>query len=72
MWEIKQKTIVKMAADRAAFIDQSQSLNLHIAEPNYSKLSSIHFYGWKLVNISFSPLILMIVQFNHVRFWVVF
>uniref|UniRef100_A0A0B7ANW7 Ribonucleotide reductase large subunit C-terminal domain-containing protein n=1 Tax=Arion vulgaris TaxID=1028688 RepID=A0A0B7ANW7_9EUPU len=37
-----------MAADRGAFIDQSQSLNIHIAEPNYGKLSSMHFYAWKL------------------------
>uniref|UniRef100_H2ZNV8 Ribonucleoside-diphosphate reductase n=1 Tax=Ciona savignyi TaxID=51511 RepID=H2ZNV8_CIOSA len=47
VWEISQKNIVKMAADRAAFIDQSQSLNIHIAEPNYAKLTSMHFYGWK-------------------------
>lgn len=38
-----------MAADRGAYIDQSQSLNIHIAEPNYGKLTSMHFYGWKLV-----------------------
>ena len=37
-----------MAADRGAFIDQSQSLNIHVAEPNYGKLTSMHFYGWKL------------------------
>uniref|UniRef100_A0A671NE12 Ribonucleoside-diphosphate reductase n=1 Tax=Sinocyclocheilus anshuiensis TaxID=1608454 RepID=A0A671NE12_9TELE len=48
VWEISQKTILKMAADRGAFIDQSQSLNIHIAEPNYGKLTSMHFYGWKL------------------------
>lgn len=49
VWEISQKTILKMAADRGAFIDQSQSLNIHIAEPNYGKLTSMHFYGWKQV-----------------------
>jgi ribonucleoside-diphosphate reductase subunit M1 len=38
-----------MAADRGAFIDQSQSLNIHIAEANYGKLTSMHFYSWKLV-----------------------
>ncbi|KAM6907790.1 ribonucleoside-diphosphate reductase large subunit-like [Xenentodon cancila] len=48
VWEISQKTVLKMAADRGAYIDQSQSLNIHIAEPNYSKLTSMHFYGWKL------------------------
>ena len=48
VWEISQKTVLQMAADRGAFIDQSQSLNVHIAEPNYGKLSSMHFYGWKL------------------------
>ncbi|KAG8256133.1 Ribonucleoside-diphosphate reductase large subunit [Homalodisca vitripennis] len=47
VWEISQKTILKMAADRGAFIDQSQSLNVHIAEPSYAKLSSMHMYGWK-------------------------
>lgn len=39
-----------MAAERGAFIDQSQSLNIHIAEPNYGKLTSMHFYGWKQVS----------------------
>lgn len=50
VWEISQKTVLKMAADRGAYIDQSQSLNIHIAEPNYGKLTSMHFYGWKLVS----------------------
>ena len=36
-----------MAADRDAYIDQSQSLNIHLADPNYGKLTSMHFYGWK-------------------------
>ncbi|XP_048776929.1 ribonucleoside-diphosphate reductase large subunit-like [Ostrea edulis] len=48
VWEISQKTVLKMAADRGAFIDQSQSMNIHIAEPNYGKLTSMHFYAWKL------------------------
>ncbi|KAJ3188589.1 Ribonucleoside-diphosphate reductase large subunit [Gaertneriomyces sp. JEL0708] len=47
VWEISQKSIIDMAADRGAFIDQSQSLNIHIAEPNFGKLTSMHFYGWK-------------------------
>ncbi|XP_060682369.1 ribonucleoside-diphosphate reductase large subunit isoform X2 [Hemiscyllium ocellatum] len=47
VWEISQKTVIKMAADRGAHIDQSQSLNIHVAEPNYGKLTSMHFYGWK-------------------------
>lgn len=51
VWEISQKTVVKMAADRGAYIDQSQSLNIHIAEPNYGKLTSMHFYGWKQVSV---------------------
>lgn len=46
-WEIPMKTVINMAADRAPFICQSQSLNLFIAEPNYSKISSMHFYAWK-------------------------
>ncbi|XP_018331708.1 ribonucleoside-diphosphate reductase large subunit [Agrilus planipennis] len=47
VWEISQKVILNMAADRGAFIDQSQSLNIHIEKPNYQVMSSIHFYGWK-------------------------
>lgn len=44
------QVIINMAADRGAFIDQSQSLNIHMAEPNYGKLTSMHFHGWKSVN----------------------
>lgn len=50
VWEVSQKVVIQMAADRGAFIDQSQSLNIHIAEPNYGKLTSMHFYAWKLVS----------------------
>ena len=46
-WEIKQKTLIDMAAARGAFICQSQSLNLFVADPNYAKLTSMHFYSWK-------------------------
>lgn len=46
-WEIKQKTLIDMAVARGAFICQSQSLNLFVAEPNYAKLTSMHFYAWK-------------------------
>lgn len=48
VWEIPQSVILKMAADRGAFIDQSQSLNIHIAAPNYATMTSMHFKGWKL------------------------
>ncbi|GLD96744.1 hypothetical protein PINS_up005427 [Pythium insidiosum] len=47
VWEIKQKAVLDMAADRGAYICQSQSLNVHIAEPTISKLTSMHFYAWK-------------------------
>eukprot|EP00842_Homolaphlyctis_polyrhiza_P000606 jgi/Hompol1/1546/HPOL_002736-RA len=47
VWELSQKTIIDMAADRGAFIDQSQSLNIHMAEVNYGKLTSMHFHGWR-------------------------
>lgn len=47
VWEISQKKIIDMAADRGAFIDQSQSLNIYLASPNYGKITSMHFYGWK-------------------------
>ena len=46
-----QKTILKMAVDRAPFVDQSQALNVHIPEPTYAKLTSMHFYGWKMVSV---------------------
>jgi ribonucleoside-diphosphate reductase alpha subunit len=46
-WEIPQKVLIDMAAARGAFICQSQSLNLFIADPNYAKLTSMHFYAWK-------------------------
>jgi ribonucleoside-diphosphate reductase alpha chain len=47
VWEIKMRTIIDMAADRGAYICQSQSLNLFINSPNASKLTSMHFYAWK-------------------------
>jgi ribonucleoside-diphosphate reductase alpha chain len=47
VWEIKMKTIIDMAADRGAYICQSQSLNLFVQEPNFAKLTSMHFYAWK-------------------------
>ncbi|KAL5346144.1 ribonucleotide-diphosphate reductase subunit rnr1 [Pseudogymnoascus australis] len=48
VWEISQRTIVQMAADRGAFIDQSQSLNIHMKDPTMGKITSMHFAGWKL------------------------
>lgn len=54
VWEIKQKSIIDMAADRGAFIDQSHSLNIHIAEATYANLTSMHFYGWKKVRIYYA------------------
>ena len=47
VWEIKQRTIIDMAADRGAFICQSQSLNLFVDAPSSNKLTSMHFYAWK-------------------------
>ena len=47
VWEISQKTIIDLSADRGAFIDQSQSLNIHLATPTMAQLTSMHFYGWK-------------------------
>ncbi|MEL6412861.1 MAG: ribonucleoside-diphosphate reductase subunit alpha, partial [Bacteroidota bacterium] len=47
VWEIPQKAIIDMAADRGAYICQSQSLNIHIQDPNFGKLTSMHFYAWK-------------------------
>lgn len=47
VWEIKQKTLIDLAASRGAYVCQSQSLNLFVSEPTNSKLSSMHFYAWK-------------------------
>lgn len=47
VWEIKQRTIIDMAADRGAYICQSQSLNLFVDQPTVAKLTSMHFYAWK-------------------------
>ena len=46
-WELPMKTIIQMSRDRAPFICQSQSLNLFVADPTYSKLSSMHFFAWR-------------------------
>jgi len=48
VWEIKQRVVLDMAADRGAYIDQSQSLNIHMIDATTAKLSSMHFYGWQL------------------------
>jgi ribonucleotide reductase alpha subunit len=47
VWEIKQKTLIDLAADRGPYVCQSQSLNLFISEPTYAKLTSMHFYAWR-------------------------
>ena len=47
VWEMSQKTIIDMAADRGVYIDQSQSMNLFVESPTLSKLSSMHMYAWK-------------------------
>jgi ribonucleoside-diphosphate reductase alpha subunit len=48
VWEIKQRTVLDMAADRGAYSDQSQSLNIHMTDATTAKLSSMHFHGWQL------------------------
>merc|ERR1711972_381761 len=48
VWEIKQRHVLDMAADRGAYIDQSQSLNIHMVDASTAKLSSMHFHGWQL------------------------
>lgn len=47
VWEISQKVIIDMAADRGVYVDQSQSMNLFVENPTLSKLSSMHLYSWK-------------------------
>jgi len=48
VWEIKQRAVLDMAADRGPYIDQSQSLNIHMVDCTHAKLTSMHFHGWKL------------------------
>merc|ERR1712157_233945 len=48
VWEVKQRTVLDMAAQRGAYIDQSQSLNIHMVDATTAKLSSMHFHGWQL------------------------
>merc|ERR1711959_879368 len=48
VWEIKQRHVLDMAADRGAYIDQSQSLNIHMTDAATAKLSSMHFHGWQI------------------------
>jgi ribonucleoside-diphosphate reductase alpha chain len=47
IWEIKQKSVIDMSAGRGPYIDQGQSLNVFMEDPNFGKLSSMHFYAWK-------------------------
>jgi ribonucleoside-diphosphate reductase subunit M1 len=65
VWEISQRDVIDMAADRGAYIDQSQSLNLHIAAPSFAKLTSMHFYAWKKVkNFRIYMFVMNFVDFN--------
>ena len=47
VWEISQRTVIDMAADRAPFIDQTQSMNLWLSNPTFGKVNSMHMYAWK-------------------------
>jgi ribonucleoside-diphosphate reductase alpha chain len=55
VYEIKQKDVIDMAADRGAFIDQTQSMNIFMDSPNFAKLTSMHFYGWGRRNFMIGP-----------------
>jgi ribonucleoside-diphosphate reductase alpha subunit len=48
VWEISQKSLIDMSADRGAYIDQSQSLNIFMEDPTSAKLTSMHFHGWRM------------------------
>ncbi len=47
VWEVSQKSIIDMSADRGAYICQSQSMNIHMQDANFGKLTSMHFHAWK-------------------------
>lgn len=64
VWEMSQRTLVDMAADRGAYIDQSQSFNVFFAEPTYGKLTSMHFYGWKKVTLVSDGCLVRFIQFK--------
>jgi ribonucleoside-diphosphate reductase alpha chain len=51
VWEIKQRDVIDMAADRGAFIDQTQSMNIFMEGANFAKMTAMHFYGWGRRNI---------------------
>lgn len=55
VYEIKQRDVIDMAADRGAFIDQTQSMNIFMDSPNFAKLTSMHFYGWGRRNFIMNP-----------------
>nr|GME16973.1 ribonucleoside-diphosphate reductase large subunit-like [Ipomoea batatas] len=69
VWEIKQRTLVDMAADRGCYIDQSQSLNIHMDQPNFGKLTSMHFYAWsKFISLHISDLICLCVLIDYLTY----
>ena len=55
VYEIKQKDVIDMAADRGAYIDQTQSMNIFMDSPNFAKLTAMHFYGWGRRNFIMNP-----------------
>ena len=65
VWEISQRSLIDMAADRGAFIDQSQSFNVHIAEPNFGKLTSMHFHAWKKVSAELTSMSSLAAETRH-------
>ncbi len=48
VWEISQKNIIKMASERGPFVDQTQSLNIHMTNAGFAKVTSMHFFGWEM------------------------
>ena len=72
VWEMKMKDIIDMAAQRGRFIDQSQSLNLFVADPTTDKLTAMHFYAWekglKVRNIQLSHIEPQLIIVNNVYF----
>ncbi|AHA56055.1 ribonucleotide reductase [Emiliania huxleyi virus 86] len=67
VWEISMRTLIDMAADRGAFICQSQSFNVFMTQPTSAKLTSMHFYGWKS-GLKTGALALYHIQYTHYIF----
>jgi ribonucleoside-diphosphate reductase alpha subunit len=69
VWEIKQRDVIDMAAERGAFIDQTQSMNIFMENPNFAKLTAMHFYGWGMRTFMKMMLVMMLFLLVRILKW---